>query len=195
MKRLIIISATLLMTISLSTNAQHKHQGAMDKSEKSSMMQSGMMGQGGMMGMMNGMQCPMCGKMMSNKKPMQKYLMVVNFLPNKSEELSLTNEQFNKLIDLQTSFKKQQIEYKADLRKKRMKLQSLLDENASSDEIREQMQECSNTKINMKLAAYETVIKMKNELTDDQKSKLTDLMNNQANMMTGSGMMQNTKNH
>jgi hypothetical protein len=70
-----------------------------------------------------------------------------------------------------------------------MKMKSLLDENAPVKQVKNQMGGCSETKINMKTAAYETAGKMKDLLTADQKQKLNDAMM-QGGMMQG-GMMLN----
>ena len=170
----------------------------MGQNDNQKQQQGMMMQRGGMMqGMMGNGMCPMCGKRMGDM-PMHKYMMLVNMLPNMDGELSLTQAQTEKLIDLQTDFKKQQIDKMAELKKNRLKLQSLLDENASSDKIRTQMQACSALKMDMKMSAYETAKKMKAELTEEQKTTLKDIMDNQAGMMQGGmmnqgrgGMMQN----
>jgi hypothetical protein len=81
--------------------------------------------------------------------------------------------------------KKQQIDYKADLTKKRMNLQNMMMNEASADDIKTQLQECSNTKIDMKVAAYETANKMKSVLSVEQKDKLQNMMMQQGDMMQG----------
>lgn len=167
-------------------NAQMEHEHDNNQSQEQGMMmqKSGMM-QGGMMqGMMGNGMCPMCGQMMGQNMPMKKYGMMVNRLPNMQQQLSLSDEQVENLLDLQTEFKKQQIDYKAELRKKQMKLKSLLADNASVSQVKNQMEACSETKINMKAAAYETAGKMKAVLNSDQKEQLKN------NMMQGGGMMQ-----
>jgi hypothetical protein len=64
-----------------------------------------------------------------------------------------------------------------------MKLKSLLADNASASQVKNQMEACSETKINMKVAAYETTGKMKAVLNSDQKEQLKN------NMMQGDGMI------
>merc|ERR1711879_120239 len=203
MKKIIVLSTAILLAFSLSVNAQHQHRSGGDKSGKSSMMQGNMMKQGDMMGMMHGKECPRCGQMMNQNMPMQKYSMMVNHLPNMQQQLSLTDEQVNQLFDLQTEFKKQQLDYKSELRKKQMKLKNLLAENASASQVKNQMEACSETKIDMKTAAYETAGKMKAVLTSEQKEQLKDTMmqggmmnKNRGGMMqnNGGGMMQNQNN-
>lgn len=185
MKKLVIIVTALLFSIGFTANAQVGHEHGNNKSQEQGMMmqKSGMM-QGGMMQSMmgNGM-CPMCGQMMGQNIPMQKYGMIVNRLTNMQEQLSLSDEQVETLLDYQTEFKKQQIDYQAELRKKQMKLKSLLADNASASQVKNQMEACSETKINMEVAAYETAGKMKAVLNNDQKEQLKN------NMMQGGGMM------
>jgi Spy/CpxP family protein refolding chaperone len=172
------------------TSAQtgHDHNNKQNQQQGMMMQKNGMM-QGGMMqGMMGSGMCPMCGQMMNQNMPMKKYGMMVNRLPNMQQQLSLTDDQVNQLFDLQTEFKKQQLDYQAELRKKQMKLKNLLADNASASQVKNQMEACSETKIDMKTAAYETAGKMKAVLTSEQKEQLKDTMM-QGGMMKG-GMMQ-----
>jgi hypothetical protein len=146
-------------------------------------------GRGGMMhrgqgGMMQGM--------MGHNMPMKKYGMMVNHLPNLQNLFSLSDEQVENLLDLQTGFKKQQIDYRAEWRKKQIKLNSLLADNASASQVKKQMETCFETKIKMKVAAYETAGKMKAVLNSDQKKQLNNYMTQGDCMMNrGQGGMMN----
>ena len=199
MKKIVIIVTALLFSIGYTANAQMGHEHDNNQSQKQGMMMQKSSMMQGMMG--NGM-CPMCEQMMSLNVPMKKYGMMVNRLPNMQEQLSLIDQKVETLIDLQTEFKKQQIDYKAELRKKQMKLKGLLADNASASQVKNQMQACSKTKINMKVAAYETAGKMKAVLNSDQKEQLKNnmmqgggMMNQgQGGMMNQGGMMQNQNN-
>ena len=197
MKKLIIIATALLFMAGYTANAQMMGQNNNQNQQQGMMMQKGGMMQGGMMqGIMGNSICPMCGQMMGQNMPMQKYGMMVNHLPNMQEQLSLSDEQVENLIDLQTEFKKQQIDYQADLRKKQMKLKSLLADNASVSQVKNQMEACSETKINMKTAAYKTAGEMKALLNSDQKEQLQSMMMDSGGMMMQGqgGMMQNRGN-
>ena len=174
MKKLAMILTTVFFLSGFTVEAQ---MGQMHN--KQSVQQQGMM-QRGMMG--NGM-CPMCGKMMQQQMPMKKYMMMVHKLPAMQEQLSLSDEQVNQMIDLQTAFKKQQVDYQATLSKKQMQMKKLLDSNASAAEVKTQMKLCADTKVDMKVAAYETAGKMKALLTDDQKDELKNIMMQQGSMM------------
>jgi Spy/CpxP family protein refolding chaperone len=78
-----------------------------------------------------------------------------------------------------------------------------LADNASASQVKNQMEACSETKIDMKTAAYETAGKMKAVLTSEQKEQLKNTMmqggmmnKNRGGMMqnNGGGMMQNQNN-
>lgn len=199
MKKLVIIATALLFMAGFSVSAQtgHDHDQKQDQKQgmmmqKSGMMQDGMMQGGGMMrGMMGNGKCPMCGQMMNQDMPMKKYGMIVNKLPTMQQQLSLTDDQVNKLYDLQATFKKQQIDFQSELRKKQMTLKSLLADNASASQVEKQMKDCADTKISMKVAAYETAGKMKAVLNSDQKEQLKNMMMQSGGMMQGQGGMMN----
>lgn len=190
MKKLMIITTALLFMAGYTANAQMT--GQSQQGQNQGMMQGGTMQGGGMMqGMMNNGMCPMFGQMMNQDMPIQKFGMMVNRLPNMQQQLSLTDDQVEQLYDLQSGFKKQQIDYQAELRKKQMKLKSLLNDMASASQVKNQMKACSETRINMGIAAYETAGKMKAVLNSDQKEQLKSMMMQQGGMMQGTGGMMN----
>lgn len=152
------------------------------------MNKKGMQGQM-MQSMMDGQECPHCGRSMGDMMPMGHFTMMINHMPMMHEQLSLKQDQTEQLINLQTEFKKQQIDYKADLMKKRMKLEQLLENDASASDLRNQMQECSQTRIDMHIAAYETLKEMKNVLSQDQLKQLQDMMGHQQDMPQRRGQM------
>jgi len=186
MNKLGIIATALLFMAGYTASAQtgHDHNNKQDQKKGMMMQNSGIMQGGGMMqGMMGEGMCSMCGMMMNQKMPMKKYMMMVNNLPNMQQQLSLSDDQVNNMIDLQTDFKKQEVEYQAELSKKQMKMEKMLNNMPSAEELKKQMQQCADTKINMKVAAFETVKKMKDLLTEEQKETLRNMMMNQGGMM------------
>jgi len=187
MRKLAIILTALLFSVGYTANAQMEHEQNNKKGTEQGMMmqKSGMMQ--GMMG--NGM-CPMCGQMMDQDMPMRKYGMMVNHMPKMQEQLSLSDEQVERLLDLQAEFKKQQIDYQTELGKKQMKLKGLLADNASASQVKNQMGSCSETKINMQMAAYETAGKMKAVLNSDQKEQMKNMMMQHGGKMQGGNMNQ-----
>lgn len=188
MKKIAFIAATVFFLACLTANAQMS-QGDDPQSDRQppgvhgGMMQHGMKS-GGMMG---GGNCPMQHGMMGSG-PMKEYMMIVHMLPNMQSQLSLTPDQTEKLIDLQTSFKKQQVDYKAKLAKERIKVQTLIENNAATDELKSQMKSCADIKINMHAAAYETGTEMKAVLTNEQTETL-EVMMTQSGRMPGHGGM------
>lgn len=193
MKKIVIIVTALLFSIGYTTNAQTGHKQDNNQGKEQGMM----MQKGGMMqGMMENGMCPMCGQMMDQDMPMRKYGMMVNHMPQMQEQLSLSDEQVERLLDFQAEFKKQQIDYQSELRNKQMKLKDLLADNASASQVKEQMESCSETKINMQMAAYEMADKMKAVLNSDQKEQLKNNMMKGEEMMNRGqgGMMQNQNN-
>ncbi|WP_159518548.1 Spy/CpxP family protein refolding chaperone [Sunxiuqinia indica] len=188
MKKLVIIATALLFMAGYSASAQtgHDHDQKQDQKQGMMMQKSGMM-----QGMMGNGKCPMCGQMMNQNMPMKKYGMMVNKLPTMQQQLSLTDDQVNKLYDLQATFKKQQIDFQSELRKKQMKLKGLLADNATASQVEKQMKDCADTKISMKVTAYETAGKMKAVLTNDQKEQMKNMMMQSGGMMQGNGGMMN----
>jgi Spy/CpxP family protein refolding chaperone len=64
----------------------------------------------------------------------------------------------------------------------------MLMNDASADEVRNHMQECSTIKINMKVAAYETANKMKAVLTSEQQEMMKEMMMHKQEKMHGEMM-------
>ena len=189
MKKLIVILTTVLFFSGYTANAQMMGQNYNQNQQWGMMMNRGGMMQG-MMG--NGMYS-MNGQMMGQNMPMWRYGMMINRLPDMQQQLSLNDDQVGQLIDLQTNFKKQQIDYRAELQKQQMQLQNLLNDNASATKVKNQLEACSETRINMKLAAYENFAKMKAVLNDDQKEQIDNMMMQQGRIMQGQGGMMNQR--
>ncbi|MCF8036790.1 MAG: hypothetical protein K9K62_07950 [Desulfobacteraceae bacterium] len=191
MKKIAFIVAAVFFLACLTANAQMSQgddwqSGRQYPMMHGGMMQPGMMMYGGGGGMMHSRMCPM-QQGMTDAVPMKKYMMQVHMLPNMQAQLSLTSQQTEELIDLQTSFKKQQLDYKADLARQRVRMQSLLAGNPAADEIKSRLQACAEIKINMHMAAYETAKKMKSVLTGDQAEMLENMMTRPGYMMNPGG--------
>ncbi len=183
MKKVALIAAGVFFLACLTASAQTGQQEDMESDQQQSMMQQGMkkggMMQGGMMqGGMGSMHHGMMGSM-----PMQGSMIMVNMLPEMDEQLSLSQEQTDQLIDMRSEFKKQQVDHQADMTKQKKKLQRMIDEDAPADEVRKQMKACSDIMINMHSAAYETEQEMKAVLTDEQQEELEVIMEEHDEMM------------
>ena len=185
MKKLVVIATALLLMVGYTASAQNKtHPHPYQNSNKQVNKQSVMMPENGkMQDMMNNSMCPMCGQMMNQDMPMKKYGMLVNQLPNMQQQLSVNDNQVEQLNELHADFKKRQVDFQSELKKKQMKLRSLLDDMAPANQIEQQLQECSDTKISMGVAAYETAGKMKAVLSNDQQQLLKNSMMHQDGIM------------
>lgn len=177
MKKTALIAVTFFFFACLTANAQMGHKGNSHSCPKQDMKKD-CMRHGGMGSMHQGMKAA---------KSMKKSMMMVKMLPDMQEQLSLSQEQMVKLIDLRTGFKKQQVDYKAELTKEAMKLQSLLDDEAPADKVKSQLKACSDLKVDMHAAAYETGKKMKDVLTDEQKEDMEDMIKQQCDTMMQGG--------
>jgi len=140
-------------------------------------MRPGMMMDGSYMGnqmMMGGMMNHMYNMMGNNSQqmPMQKYQMLVNDLPSMQQQLNLTSDQANQLIDMRSDYLKKKIDWQASLQKERMKLNELLESNASANAVQQQIEACTSIKTTMKVEAYKTGMAMKKILNSDQLEKL-----------------------
>jgi hypothetical protein len=114
--------------------------------------------------------------MMMHNSALAQCFMLLNRLPKMQEELSLTDDQVFKLIDLQADYKKQKAGLMGDLQKGQLKLKSLVKSNAGTKDISDVLKSCATTMANIGTAAYDTATKMKGILNDSQKQKLNELM-------------------
>ncbi len=214
MKKLtLVFTAVLLIGIWPLAGAQMMHNYMMNQDTtgnygmgRGSMMGHGYMGQGmgygmmnrgamgyGMMNsgnmgnrynMMNGMSL-YHGNMMMTQMPMMPYFMIVNTLPGMQDQLSLTNEQSDKLIQLQSDFLKREIDAKADFNRNVRKLKSLLKEKTSSDVVKKQLELCESSGILIQSDVYDTAMKMRGVLNKDQQQKFDNLISQYMSMYNG----------
>ncbi len=135
-------------------------------------------------GMGNGMHDMMYGmmnnirNMMSSASLLRQYVWIANWLPEMQNELSLTDDQVTKLIDLQTIMVKHNADLKAELTKKELMLKSLLDKNASSKDVGDQLKSCDASRIDIAVSTYETANKMKGVLNESQLKQLEEKWKN-----------------
>jgi Spy/CpxP family protein refolding chaperone len=150
---------------------------------KGTIMRGQMMGRQGMPGhgMAGGMPCSL--------SMLNQQMMWVNRLPDMQNDLSLTDEQVKKLTQLRTEFQKKQIDLKAEAGKKQIDLNTLIDQGVSGAEIRKALQAFTNIEIDSAVSAYETAMKMKGLLTEEQRQKLNDNVHGHGMMMGGQHMM------
>ncbi|MFW6080846.1 MAG: Spy/CpxP family protein refolding chaperone [Desulfosalsimonas sp.] len=178
MKKIALIAAGVFFLACLTAIAQTGQQEDMQSGRQQTMKKQGMMHGGMMQGGMGYMQGGMMGS-----APMQSSMTMVNLLPDMDEQLSLTEDQTDQLINMRSDFKKQQVDYQAELTKQNKKLQRMIDDGVPADEVRKQMKACSDIRIDMHLSAYETEQEMKAVLTDEQKDQLEVIMEEHDDMM------------
>ena len=153
--------------------------GWMQNGNYGAMMSNGMVGHmmNSGMGIMQNDNCPGYGygQMMNfntSVNSVDNSYILINSLPNLQQQLSLDNNQVEKLLSLQTNFKKQQIDFQAELGKEQLKLNGLLQETAPANQVKKQLETIAETRIDQRTTAYETASKMKALLTNDQIEKL-----------------------
>ena len=103
--------------------------------------------------------------------------LMVNLFPGIIWHLGLSTEKAEEMIDLRTSYKKQLIDHEAELTKNLMQLQQSLRDNTGRENTKNQMLSIIETRINMKILVYESVIQMQSILNDEQRKKLEKIMN------------------
>lgn len=199
MRNAFIISSMVLALFSTQVWAQSQNETV--KSETTTMMgNSGMMGGRNMMmqgnmkrGMMrDGMPgCAMCRKcsmrggagmprgmmghdMMGHgmkRGGMHHFMKVIYHLPDLKTQLDLTEDQSSRLKKLQSEFRKNKADWKAEIKKIRIDLDDKLEEKAAASEIRKLLEAKSKTKVDMKVSGYETARQMTDVLEPDQKKR------------------------
>lgn len=175
MKKIALIAISVFFIACVTAGAQTDQQPDMQMGmKKHGEMRGGMMS-GGMGGMHH--------EMMMGCAPMQRAMTMVKLLPEMDEQLSLSEDQAQELIDLRSEFKKQQADYEAELTTHNRKLRALVNEDASVDEIKKQMKAWADTRIDMQAAAYQTEREMKALLTDEQNEELEAFMEEHDDMM------------
>lgn len=154
------------------------------------MMKGGMMGSKGMMGGQGMMSGGMMGQMhgqgvMGHHDPMHRYMHLVYHLPGMKTKLELTDDQLGKLKTIRSDFLKRKADWDANVEKKQIDLDALLDKDAAPGDVGKILKSINDVKLEMKLASYETAQKMKAVLSPDQLERLDEM----CPMCMGSGMM------
>jgi hypothetical protein len=196
-----LIAILILLSGTLTTNAQMDKQSKQKTMEQENMMmhqeekemtgmQGKMMPDMRMMPMRQRGMMPMHGNMMMQDMPMQRYMMMVEILPKMQTKLSLSSEQTKKLIDMKAAFEKQQVDMNTEMTERHNALKDLLKNEASVSEVEAQLQNCSQARVKMHVAAYETAMKMRKVLNEEQKEKACKMMDHDSKGMMQEGMMQ-----
>ncbi len=153
------------------------------------MMKGGKM-HGGMMSHMAG------GKMMGMHGPMMGAFHTIHHLPDLQKKLNLNDNQVQKLKSIRAEFLKSKIDREADIKKKKVDLNMLIDKNASPAQVRKVLKGIFDAKLALQVSAYETSQKMLGVLTLEQREQFKSqkkkcMMGMMGSMMEGmkGGMM------
>ncbi|NOX35999.1 MAG: hypothetical protein GXO78_00530 [Calditrichaeota bacterium] len=162
---------------------------------KGGKMHGGMMGGKGMMGHMG------CGKMMGMHGPMMGAFHTIHHLPDLQKKLNLNDDQVQKLKSIRAVFLKNKIDREAEIQKKKVDLDMLIDKNASPAQVRKVLKGIFDAKLELQVSAYETSQKMLGVLTLEQREQfkgqkkkcmmgmMGGMMEGMKGGMKGSGMM------
>lgn len=178
-----LIAILILISGTLTANAQMDKQGKKKSNEQKEMMMQEKERpdmQGKMM--QNPRMRPMHDNMMMQDMPMQRYMMMVNMMPKMQDKLSLSSEQTKELIDMKAAFEKQQVDMKVEMTEYHNKLKELLKNEASSDEVHAQLQKCADIRVKMHVKAYETAMQMRKVLNEEQQKEACKMMDDDSGM-------------
>ena len=112
---------------------------------------------------------------------MKPYLFIVNQIPELRLELSLSDKEYEELVDLRTEYLQKKDGMQGELSKMNEQLHSELMNNAGDKTVKEQLVSISGTKTGILMAAYSTVEKMKNVMNSDQQKKLNHMISGMLN--------------
>ncbi len=159
------------------------------------MMNNGYMGYGmmNMYNMMNGMYG--YNGNISMQMPMMPYYMIVNSLPGMQNQLSLTNDESNKLIQLQSNFLKREVDYRADLDRNLQKLSNMTKNDSSPDAIKKQLELCESSRVMIQSDVYDTAMKMRDLLNTSQRQQFDRLTSQYMNMFSNNIISSNSNNN
>lgn len=93
-----------------------------------------------------------------------------------ADELELTDEQRDRIADMMTEFRMEQIDRRADLQKARLQLRVLkMDDDASEGDVLQQIDKVSQLEATMEKARYQHHEAVMNVLTAEQQDKMDEL--------------------
>ncbi len=96
--------------------------------------------------------------------------------PQAIEELELTDDQVNKLEDLQSAHEKEMLDAKQNIERARLNLKELMkDDDPSESKIKAKIREIGSLRTDMQLTQVDVFFAVRNILTDEQAEKLQSL--------------------
>lgn len=193
----LLVALMLMLAGAFPATAQHQQQHpqrtAMQQADTTrgmmGMMPEGMM-QGQMMSMMQE-HMQMMQRMMQD--PLRHAAMLVHVLPTMQEPLDLSDEQATQLKQRAQQFKEQKEAHQKQMIQAKEQLQELLaSEDVAPDRVRTLLEEAATHQAQMQALAYETASQMKGILSDEQRTKLSEMepMQMHHHMMANMTMME-----
>ncbi|GET34679.1 hypothetical protein PbJCM13498_35420 [Prolixibacter bellariivorans] len=107
---------------------------------------------------------------------MKPYLFIVNQIPELRLELSLSDKEYEELVDLRTEYLQKKDGLEGELSKMNQLLHNELMNNANDKTVKEQLSSIAETKTSVMMAAYSTVEKMRTVMNSDQQKKLDQMI-------------------
>ncbi|GET25125.1 hypothetical protein NT017_14540 [Prolixibacter sp. NT017] len=117
----------------------------------------------------------------SYPKVMKPYLFIVNQIPELRMELSLSDKQYEELVDLRTEYLQKKDGLEGELSKMNQLLHNELLNNTANKAVKEQLSSITETKASVMMAAYSTVQKMRNLMKPEQQKKLDHMISKMLN--------------
>jgi len=117
----------------------------------------------------------------SYPRVMKPYLFIVNQIPELRMELSLSDKQYEELVDLRTEYLQKKDGLEGELSKMNQLLHNELMNNAENKAVKEQLASITETKASVMMAAYSTVQKMRNVMKPEQQKKLDHMVSKMLN--------------
>lgn len=180
-KYIIAVSIMLLLPfLASSVSAQHDHSG-----QQAGQQMGGM--EGGMMSMMH----DMMGQMMND--PIKRSGMFIQIIPTMKEALELTDAQLASLQEAKKSYETELQALEEKARKSEADLEALLQaEKADPSAVKVAMLEAAEHRVNIRALTYETAIRMRSQLSEEQRVSLDEMepMQLHHHMMTRMTMME-----
>ena len=112
---------------------------------------------------------------------MKPYLFIVNQIPELRLELSLSDKEYEELVDLRTEYLQKKDGLEGELSKMNQLLHNDLMNYDDSKTVKTQLASIAETKTGVMMAAYSTVQKMRNVMNPNQQKKLDNMISKMIN--------------
>ncbi|MGY6530362.1 MAG: Spy/CpxP family protein refolding chaperone [Cyanobacterium sp.] len=93
------------------------------------------------------------------------------------QELNLTTEQQQQMVEIKNKYEPRMTQLREQMRTERQTLQTMMNNNESTEAIRAKNQTISNLNQQMRELGFETMLEMREVLTPQQRQQLSQIMN------------------